>query len=465
VNLLGTDKPQNRTFRIPLTLTPAQRHIDQNFRRFTIVRAGRKFGKTTYSHKKALEWLGPPNSVHWQISPTYKSGKLISWQEFKRIIPPEAMKRKPNDTDLTITLKNGSQLYLMGSDEPDTLRGPAPTSVTFEEAALHKREVWHEVIRPNLLPHKAPALFIGTPKGYNWMKDLEDEARASIARGEKDWAIFHYSVYDNPHISREEIEQARLMCDNPAVWNQEYLANYESSVGRVFNSFSDERHIGIVPVPRGIPCYRAIDWGQRDDTACLWGYLDGPVLKIYREHAENGLPPNAQAELLLNKTESGELIEQNIIGHDAVKQDMQMQGLSVLWHFNQAGIRPIRPSSKDKKSSRAMLGQLIRENRLLIDRSCVKLRKQLLSYEWKDTIMEKTADGAVDCVDSLHYLVELLQFKLFLTPHKDDLSERERAVAEYQKAKAELLKPKWKIEPRETLNEFKFEDSCAGYFQ
>lgn len=467
MNLLGAadDSNKKRVFRIPLTLHPAQQHIDNHFKRFTMVRAGRKFGKTTYARKKALEWLAPPNSTVWYLNPTYKQGKLIAWADFKRMIPQEALKRKPNDTDLTITLKNGSELYLMGSDEPDSLRGPAPSGVIFEEMAQHKREVWHEVIRPNLMPRKAPALFIGTPKGYNWVKDLEDDARASIARGEDDWAVFHYTVYDNPTLDTEEIEKSKASClGNEMVWRQEYMAEYESHVGRVFQNFSLERHVAQVQVPHGTPCYRAIDWGQRDDTAALWGYINGGTLLVYREHMENGLPANQQAQMVLNKTEPKETIDQNIIGHDAAKTDIQMQGLSVLWHFNNAGIRPIRPSSKDKKASRSMLGQLIQENRLVIDPSCKKLIKQLLSYEWKDTIIEKTADGNDDAVDALHYLVELLQFKLFLTPHVEPVTDLAKVYAEIEAEKYQQIHhPKIPMTDREELGSFDFSGNPAGY--
>lgn len=465
MNLLGNEdvSTKKRVFRIPLTLHPKQKFIDDHFKRFTMVRAGRKFGKTTYARKKALEWLAPPNSVVWYLNPTYKQGKLIAWADFKRMIPQEALKRKPNDTDLTITLKNGSELYLMGSDEPDSLRGPAPSGVIFEEMAQHKREVWHEVIRPNLVPKKAPALFIGTPKGYNWMKDLEDEALASISRGEDDWAVFHYTIYDNPTLDIGEIEKARRDCDNPAVWSQEYMAEYESSVGRVFNSFSRERHVAPIQVPHGVPCFRAVDWGMRDDSAALWGYLRGGKLLVYREHLENGLPAKTQAQLVLNKTEPKETIEANIIGHDAVKTDVNMQGLSVLWHFQNAGVTPIKPSSKDKKASRSMLSQLIQENRLVIDPSCQKLIKQLLGYEWKDTVMEKTADGNDDAVDALHYLVELLQYKLFLTPHIEAVPDMAKIYAEIAAEKEQQIRfPKLPME-REELSGFDFANSPAGY--
>jgi hypothetical protein len=464
MNILGEAYSNTKVFKIPLALTPKQMEIYESPARYKIVRAGRKFGKTTYALYQALKWLGPPNSNVWWLCQTYKQAKLIAWMEFKKLIPAESMKRKPNDTDLTITLKNGSMLYLMGTDEADTLRGPKPTAVIFEEMAQHKREVWHEIIRPNLIPNKAPALFIGTPKGFNWVKDLEDNARLSITQGGNEWAVFHYSVYDNPYNAKDEIEQARRDCDNDAVWRQEYLAEYEASVGRVFASFSDARHIGSVPRPIGIPSGRSIDWGMRDDTAGLWGYPQNNILKVHREYADNNLPASAQAGIILGMTPSDENVTKNIIGHDANKQDVELRNLTVKWHFGNAGIAPLRVGSKDKKANRQMLQQLITEDRLLIDKSCTKLRKQLLSYEWKDTVMEKTEDGNDDLVDALHSLVELYQYDLF----QNRTQEKEVTLVERHKQIAQdyLNKRKFRRFTTEDDNKvpgYDFDNTPAGY--
>lgn len=427
MNLVGNLAQKEKTFKIPLVLTPKQREIENSTARYKIVRSGRKFGKTTYAIYQSIKWLGKPNSQVWYLSATYKQAKLIAWQEFKHLIPQEALKRKPNDTDLTITLKNGSELYLIGTDEMDALRGLKPTAVIFEEAAMHKREVWHEIVRPNLLVHKAPALFISTPKGFNWFKDLEDAARASLERGETEWAIFHYTAYDNPYIDKAELEKDKRDCDNEAVWRQEYLAEYESSVGRVFNSFSELRHVSSVMMPGALMgAGRAIDWGMRDDTACLWGYPLNQKLYVYREHAENGLPASQQAQMIQNKTTDAETIERNIIGHDAEKQDAEMRGLTVKWHFANAGIRPLRAGSKDKRSNRGMLQELFRNDKIVIDKSCRKLIKQLYSYEWKDTVLEKpNDDGNDDLVDALHSLVELFQYEIFIDRKEEKMSMSE----------------------------------------
>jgi hypothetical protein len=470
INLLPTAENHTRVFKVPLVYTPAQLRVVQSKARFKIVRAGRKFGKTTMAERIAMDAMGPPRSSVWVISPTYKQGKLISWEKFKRIIPSEAMGKKPNDTDLIITLKNGSQLFLMGSDEPDSLRGPEPNAVILEEAAYHKDGVWSKVIRPNLMPKSAPAFFITTPAGYNWFKDLEDEARRLISLGDKEWECFHFSCFDNPHISRKEIEDARRDCDTDEIWRQEYLAEYESSVGRVFSSFKDSDHVKRVEMPSGVfEAWRSVDWGMRDDTACLWAFVRNKTLFIYREYAESDMSAPAQAQVIKNLTTFKEKVQRTAISHDAAKEDPQMKGLTVLWHFRQAGITPLSPSSRDKKHSRAMIQELLREKRLVIDiEKCPKLRKEILSYEWKDTAMEKPDDaGNDDLVDALHYLVEMLQFDLFLGKPKtndENLSDAQVwasiAAEKLEQQRAKLKVPMIFRPASEGMN---VEDSPAGY--
>lgn len=417
-----------------------------------------------------MEGLQKPRSAWWHIAPTYKQAKLISWEKFKRIIPAEAMGKKPNDTDLIITLKNGSQLFLMGSDEPDSLRGPEPDGVTLEEAAYHRDGVWAKVIRPNLMPKQAPANFITTPAGYNWFKDLEDEAKRMIALGDKQWDVFHFSCYDNPHISRQEIEDARRDCDTDEIWRQEYLAEYESSVGRVFSAFSDSRHVKHVEVPSGMfDCWRAVDWGMRDDTACVWGFIRNKTLFLYKEYSANNLSAPAQASVIKNMTTFKEKVQRTAISHDAAKEDPQMKGLTVLWHFREAGISPLSPSSRDKKHSRAMIQQLLHENKLVLDiEKCPKLRKQMLAYEWKDTAMEKPEDGGNDdLIDALHYLVEMVQFDLFLGKPKtnEEALSQPQIMAAIAADKLEQQRSKMKMPMifRPASEGLDVDDHAAGY--
>jgi hypothetical protein len=470
INLLPTKESRKKVFRVPFNYTPAQQQIKDSKARFKIIRAGRKFGKTTLAERLALDGLRMPNSTWWHVAPTYKQAKLISWDKFKRLIPQEAMGKKPNDTDLIITLKNGSQLFLMGSDNEDSLRGPEPDGMTLEEAAYHGPTVWEKVLRPNLMPKRGPAYFITTPNGFNWFKDLEDEARRLIGQGSKEWEVFHFSCYDNPHISREEIEMAKKSCTSEEYWKQEYLALYESSVGRVFSAFSDIRHTANIEWPSGtFEAYRSVDWGMRDDTAALWGFIRNGKLCVYREYAENNMSAPAQAQVIRNQTTSRENVKLTAISHDAAKEDPAMKGLTVMWHFRQAGINPLRPSSRDKQHSRAMIQQLLSENRLIVDiNKCPKLRKQIMAYEWKDTSMEKPEDkGHDDLVDSLHYLVEMLQFELFMGKSKleEAMSQKDIMASIASEKLAQMKGSKFTIPSifRPAEEGLDVENSPAGY--
>jgi hypothetical protein len=465
VQFMPSKESKAQRFTIPLTLTPKQMEIDGTDARFKIIRAGRKFGKSTYAEYSCLKHCSTPGAVVLFIAPTYHQGKMIAWEDFKKLIPREALAKKPNETDLVLTIKNGAKIYVMGADTPDSLRGLSVDHAVLEEAAMHKSEVWDEVVRPNLTARCGTADFITTPKGFNWFKDLEDNARAQISKYgvDSDWAVFHYSIFDNPHIKREEIESARKDCDSEAVWNQEYLALYESSVGRVFSQFSDERHCHPIQMPSGITeVYRAVDYGMRDDTACLWGRLSANKLLVYREHLQKDTAASVQAQLIQNKTTPSENVAWNIISHDAAKEDPEMKGLTVAWHFRNAGMTPMRTSSRDKKSSRHMIQRLINEDRLVVDPvQCPKLRKQLLAYEWQDTLMEKTVDGKDDAVDALHYLVEGLSPMLFM----DHADNKPKDFAEMIRLSNEELRKKhrYKVDMDEKEMAFTYVDSPAGY--
>ena len=86
-------------------------------------------------------------------------------------LPPEAVASR-NETDLSLTLINGSIIALRGSDNHDSLRGVGLDTLVLDEYADMAAEVWTEVLRPALSDKLGSALFIGTPAGFNHLCDL-----------------------------------------------------------------------------------------------------------------------------------------------------------------------------------------------------------------------------------------------------------------------------------------------------
>lgn len=409
MNPTGGPAPARR-FQLDLALHATQKVVDADPRRFVVARCGRKWGKSTLAMKKTLAWAGPPNAMVWYVGPTYTQTKDIIWRALKRLIPREALYKKPNESELTFELKNSSIIKIMGADNPDSLLGVAPTAVVLEEAASMRPNVWEEAIFPNLAPHRAPAFFIGNPKGLNWYYDLWQSHV-----GDPDWGLHHYTIYDNPYIHRDEIALHRRNCKNEAVWRQEYLAEFESDAGRVF-SFEESKICRTVPEPeKNRVCYRGIDWGQRDDTACLWAYLSGGRVMIFREYAQANLAASHQAAIIKNKT--GDVrVDLTVISHDAFRQDPELRGITVALHFVRAGITPLITSSRNKAAARDMIQKLLSDEKILIDNEkCPMLIRQLKKLEWQDTVLEKPEDGDDDLVDALHYLVFALASRLLIS--------------------------------------------------
>src|SRR3990167_1051224 len=101
----------------------AQQIILNSISRFNIVFAGRRFGKSVLAVNLCIEnAIAKKNSRIWYCSPMYKQTKEIAWNLFKDYLPKEFIS-KMNEAELKITLGNGSEIALKGTDNSDSLVG------------------------------------------------------------------------------------------------------------------------------------------------------------------------------------------------------------------------------------------------------------------------------------------------------------------------------------------------------
>jgi PBSX family phage terminase large subunit len=107
------------------------------------------------------------------------------------------------------------------------------------------------------------AVFIGTPKGFNHFHEL-------CTISDRDWAHFHFTTFDNPHIPKEEIEDAQRQLPED-VFAQEYLADFRRQQGLVYKEFDRDRHIvDEDPSPATVLEYIAgVDFGFTNPTAVI----------------------------------------------------------------------------------------------------------------------------------------------------------------------------------------------------
>ena len=213
-------------------LSAAQRQIANAPQRFRVACCGRRFGKTTLAIREILKIAREPDREVYYVSPSYRMSKTIVFKKLKNKLLDLRWVKKINETELSFLLRNGSTISLKGADNYDSLRGVGLDGLVMDEAADINAEAWIEVLRPALADRQGTALFLGTPKGLNWFKDLFDQAE----QFPDEWASFSFTTLDGGQVSEEEIASARRDMDQ-RTFEQEFLASFVNFSGRVFYAF------------------------------------------------------------------------------------------------------------------------------------------------------------------------------------------------------------------------------------
>lgn len=207
------------------SLHPAQQTVFDSTARFRVLAAGRRFGKSRLGVLEAVE-VGLRGGRAWWVAPTYKLAQE-GWRPLRNLARRWQGVRVL-EVDKEVDLPNGGLIQVRSADDPAALRGAGLDFVVVDEAAFLSEEAWTEALRPALADRKGRALFISTPKGANWFRDLYD--RAPSREG---WARFQYPSTANPFIDPAEIEAAAA--DLPSlVWRQEFLAEFVEAEGARF---------------------------------------------------------------------------------------------------------------------------------------------------------------------------------------------------------------------------------------
>lgn len=266
-------------------LSAPQSRVFRSDRRFRILNAGRRFGKT---HLACLELIAAaankPGSVNWYVAPTYRQAEQIAWTKLKELVPLGYVQAK-NESDLSITIRNRATIALRGSDNPDSLRGPGLDFVVLDEVAFHKAEGWTEVLRPSLSDKMGRALFISTPSGYNWFYDLY-----CAAKTRPDWAAFQFTTLDGGNVPPEEIEAARAELDEKT-FRQEYEASFEALTGRVYYAYDRDKNARPCVDDGKSPILVGMDFNVNPMTAAI-AIRQGGQLHFIGEH----LIPNGNTD-------------------------------------------------------------------------------------------------------------------------------------------------------------------------
>ena len=131
-----------------MPLTEPQKKVIKDESRFRVLITGRRFGKTYLAINELAKFASQPNKKVWYVAPSYRQAKAICWGVLKEKMIQHKWVKSINHSDLTITLKNNSQITLRGSDNENSLRGVGLHGLVMDEFADISKETWYEVLRP-----------------------------------------------------------------------------------------------------------------------------------------------------------------------------------------------------------------------------------------------------------------------------------------------------------------------------
>ena len=211
---------------------PIQQQIRDSPAKRKVVRAGRRGGKTVCAAsicvEKFLQGLRP-----LYAAPT--SDQLDTfWFEVKKALqePIDAGVFKKNETDHTIE-RSGTKNRIKGKTawDSNSLRGDYTDYLVLDEFQLMNEDTWGVVGAPMLLDNDGDAMFIYTPpslsvRSISKANDPQHAAKM-FQKAQKDttgrWKAFHFTSFDNPHISKTALDEITEDMTNLA-YRQEILA-------------------------------------------------------------------------------------------------------------------------------------------------------------------------------------------------------------------------------------------------
>ena len=402
-----------------MALSQAQKLIAQCPMRFRVAVCGRRFGKTHLALRELAKFASKPNQRVIYVAPSYKMAKNILWKKIKRKLVSLNWVKKINETELSLELVNGSEIQLKGAENYDSLRGTGNNFIVIDEAADIAPEAWYEVLRPTLSDTGGHCLFLGTPKGMNWMKDIYDNHLTK-----NNWMSFQFTTLQGGNVPEDEVRQAQQDLD-ARTFRQEYEATFENYSGIIAYAFGEHNILNAEEVLPTEQLIVGCDFNINPMSSCVFRRTkDG--LHCIDEIVIQGSNTNELVEELRNRypknpitifpDSSGVQRRTSANGNTDIKI-LENAGFTVRYHKQHSQVKD-RINSANSLFFKRDDGS----TRFYIDAKCKHTIKSLRQYAYKPDTQIPEKGGSVDyshMFDALTYPIE------FLFPVRKEIEARE----------------------------------------
>ena len=379
--------------------------------RFRVLITGRRFGKTHLALYELLRFASrKPNSKIFYVAPTYRMAKEIMWKQLKKKVTEHKWIKYANETELSLTLRNDSQISLKGADKsPDNLRGVGLDFLLLDEYADIPFEAWSEVLRPTISDRHVTGnvLFVGTPRGFgNWSYEIYQKGLG----GDPEWKSFKFTTLDGGQVDADEIEQAMKDLDE-RTFRQEYMASFETYSGVVYYNFSRDENIKKCTYDKDSIIHVGLDFNIDPMSACLFHVKNG-IIEIFDEIVIYSSNTDEFIDELLSRYQKNKII---IYPDPASRQrKTSAGGRTDLTILQNAGFivkcKSTHALVRDRINSvNSKLKAFDGKRSIFIDASCKTLINSLMKQIYKEgTTQPEKNNGYDHMTDALGYAVEFL---------------------------------------------------------
>jgi hypothetical protein len=387
---------------MPLSLV--QQEVSEDSNRFKVVVAGRRFGKTFLCMHEMAKYARMPNKKIFYVAPTYKMCKQIIWDDLKEKFIRCRWAKKINESDLTITLINGSRIYLRSGDNIQALRGLAMDYLVIDEAGFVDKKLWTEVCRPALSDKQGGAMFITTPQGKNsWIYELWAGAHA-----QDNWKSFQYTTLQGGNVLPEEIEAARNELDEKS-FRQEYEASFEQYSGSIYYNWDASIHIRKQDkeFKKNEILHVAMDFNVSPLVAAI-ARINGNEISVIDEISMEGSNTFEMAEELINRYPDNRIWVYPDASGQARKTSSNTSDHHILRNSGfTLKVKSINPPVKDRIAAvNASLKATDGSVKLSVDPKCRNLIKCISAQTYKEGTQVPDKSSNLDHMnDAVGYLV------------------------------------------------------------
>lgn len=317
-----------------------QRRILEERKRYTVVRCGRRWGKTVFGEVDIVPTALSGEPTGW-FAPTYKYLDE-PWRDINRILAPAILSSSKQEK--RIILKGGGCVDFWTMDDPDCGRSRKYRKVVIDEAGLVPTlgDIFWGAIKPTLTDLRGEALFLGTPKGRRAIQEFF----AKGEQGDQDWAAFRGRTRDNPYIPSEEIDEAEAMYRKAGLYHiflQEFEGIPADDGGNPFGLKAIRSC--VKPTGSGEPVVYGVDLAKSEDFTVVIGLDEfGNVVVIERWQQDWGAT-KSKLRNLLGRTPV--VMDSTGVG-DPIVEGLQSDGLLIEgFHFSATSKQQLMEGLRD----------------------------------------------------------------------------------------------------------------------